>query len=103
MTNTSPAAKILAWLRAGYPEGIPPNDIPPVLGVLRRNLTEGDIESIADELAMQSVSNGVEPVTADQIRAMVHDQALQAPTEDDLRRVSAKLAAGGWPLASESE
>lgn len=99
----SPIARILAWLRAGYPDGIPPNDIPPVLGVLRRNLTEADIEAIADELALQSVSNGAEPVTADQIRAMVHDQALQRPTEDDLRRVSAKLAAGGWPLAADPE
>ena len=101
--STSPVAKILGWLRAGYPEGIPPNDYPPVLGVLRRNLTEGDIEAIADELAMQCISNGVQPVTADDIRAMVGDQALQAPTDDDLRRVSAKLAAGGWPLATERE
>ncbi|GAB4013469.1 hypothetical protein GCM10028772_41950 [Nocardioides ultimimeridianus] len=71
--------------------------------MLRRNLTEGDIESIADELALQSISNGVQPVTADQIRAMVRDQALQASTDEDLRRVSAKLAAGGWPLAADPE
>ncbi|WP_460850214.1 DUF3349 domain-containing protein [Nocardioides ultimimeridianus] len=101
--STSPVARILEWLRAGYPEGIPPRDYPPVLGVLRRNLTEGDIESIADELALQSISNGVQPVTADQIRAMVRDQALQASTDEDLRRVSAKLAAGGWPLAADPE
>lgn len=99
--SSSRVARILGWLRSGYPEGIPLSDYPTVLGVLRRNLTEADIEAIADELAMQSVSNGTEPVTADQIRRMVHDQALQAPTEGDLRRVSAKLAAGGWPLALE--
>lgn len=97
----SPIVRILEWLRAGYPEGIPPNDFPPVLGVLRRNLSESDIEAIADELALQCVSGGVRPVTADEIRAMVHDQVMQKASPDDIARVSAKLAAGGWPLAKE--
>ena len=90
--------RILDWLRAGYPEGIPPSDYPPVLNVLRRNLTDADIEAISDELALQSISVGV-PVTADDIRTMVHDQTFQSCTPDDIRRVSARLAAGGWPLA----
>jgi len=93
--------RILDWLRAGYPEGIPPVDFPPVLGVLRRNLTDDDIEQIADELALQSVSNGDVPVTADDIRAMVREQVFQSATAEDLARVSAHLAAGGWPLASD--
>jgi hypothetical protein len=98
---TTPVGKILDWLRAGYPDGIPPNDYPPVLGVLRRNLTEGDIEQIADELALHSISNGEEPITAEHVRAMVREQVFQSCTPDDIRRVSAKLAAGGWPLAAE--
>jgi hypothetical protein len=40
-------------------------------------------------------------VTADQIRAMVHDHAFQSATEDDVRRVSAAMARGGWPLAND--
>lgn len=98
---TSPVSRILDWLRAGYPDGIPPGDYPPVLGVLRRNLTESDIESISDELALQSVSNGNARVSADDIRQMVHEQVFQSCTPDDIRRVSAQLAAGGWPLAAE--
>ena len=97
----SPIAKILNWLVAGYPEGIPRHDFPSVLLVLRRNLTDAEIESIADELALQSVSNDSEPVTAEHIRAMVHGHAFQAATSDDVRRVSALLANGGWPLATE--
>ena len=100
---TSPISRILDWLKAGYPEGVPPNDWPPVLGVLRRTLEESDIESIADDLAYQCVSNGVEPVTADQIREMVKSHAFQHSTPEDLARVSAKLAAGGWPLAHQPE
>jgi hypothetical protein len=99
--SDSPVAKILNWLRAGYPEGIPPHDFPSVLMVLRRNLTDVEIESIADDLALESVSNDSEPVTAERIRAMVREHAFQSATPDDLLRVSAVLARGGWPLASE--
>jgi hypothetical protein len=92
------ASRILDWLKAGYPEGIAPNDYPPVLGVLHRVLTDRDIEAIADDLALQSVSNGVEPITADDVRAMVREHAFQRCSPEELRRVSAQLAAGGWPL-----
>ena len=32
---------------------------------------------------------------------MVREHAFQAATPDDMRRVSAVLAQGGWPLASD--
>jgi hypothetical protein len=99
--SESIVTKVLNWLKAGYPEGIPQRDFPSVLLVLQQNLSESDIESIADELALQSISNGAEPVTAEHIRAMVRDHALQPATDDDVRRVSATLAHGGWPLSSE--
>jgi hypothetical protein len=95
----APVSRILDWLKAGYPEGISPTDYPPVLGVLHRVLTDRDIEAIADELALQSVSNGVEPITSDDIRRMVREHAFQHCTPEELSRVSAQLAAGGWPLA----
>jgi Protein of unknown function (DUF3349) len=96
----SPISKMLTWLRAGYPEGIPQRDFPSVLLVLQQNLSAADIEAIADDLALQSVSNGSSPVSAEQIRAMVRDHTFQPATDEDLRRVSAALAQGGWPLAS---
>lgn len=99
--SESPVARILNWLKAGYPEGIPQHDFPSVLMVLRRNLNEVEITSIADELALESVSNGSEPVTAENIRAMIREHAFQTATPEDLLRVSAVLARGGWPLASE--
>ena len=99
--SESPVAKVLNWLRAGYPEGIPQRDFPSVLMVLRRNLTDSEIEAIADDLALQSISNDSQPVTADDIRAMIKGHALQTATPDDLLRVSAALARGGWPLASD--
>jgi hypothetical protein len=99
--SESPVARILNWLKAGYPEGIPAHDFPSVLMVLRRNLTDAEIVSIADNLAMESISNDSEPVTPERIRAMVEEHAFQTASPEDLLRVSAVLARGGWPLASE--
>jgi hypothetical protein len=99
--SESPIGRILSWLRAGYPEGIPEHDFPSVLMVLHRNLTDDEIESISDDLALQSVSNGSVPVTPEHIRAMVREHAFQSATPEDIRRVSAELARGGWPLAGE--
>ena len=99
--SESPVSRVLNWLKAGYPEGIPQRDFPSVLMVLHRNLTDVEIESIADELALESISKGSEPVSSEDIRAMVRDRTFQTATPDDLLRVSAVLARGGWPLASE--
>ncbi len=94
--SDSPIAKILSWLNAGYPEGIPQRDFPSVLLVLHRNLSDGEIESIADDLALQSISNGAEPVTADHIRAMVRDHAFQSATA----RGRTAGVGGDWPAAA---
>ena len=43
-------ASILDWLRAGYPEGVPPKDYFPLLALLNRGLTPDEIRSVAEEL-----------------------------------------------------
>lgn len=101
--SESPVGRILNWLKAGYPEGIPQRDFPSVLMVLHRNLTDAEIEAIADDLALDSISNDSQPVTADHIRAMVRERAFQSTTTEDLNRVSAVLARGGWPLAIDPD
>jgi len=99
--SNSPVSRVLEWLKAGYPQGIPPADYPPVLGVLRRKLTDDEIETISDELALQSVSAGDVPVTSADIKQMVREHAFQKCTPDDITRVSALLARGGWPLEAD--
>ena len=41
---------IVAWLRAGYPEGIPPTDYVPVLALLSRRLSNDDVKLVTREL-----------------------------------------------------
>jgi hypothetical protein len=85
------------WLRAGYPTGVPRQDYVALLGVLRRKLTEDEIRQIAKDLAEQSVATD-DPISGQDIEQMISDSMLQDATPADVARVSAHLAAGGWPL-----
>jgi len=91
--------RAVGWLRAGYPAGVPRQDYVALLGVLRRKLTEEEVRKIAFELAGQSVQGGADPITAADIEAMISSSVLQEASPEDVVRVSAHLAAGGWPLA----
>jgi Protein of unknown function (DUF3349) len=89
--------RAVEWLRAGYPTGIPKGDYVVLLGLLRRKLTDEEIRKIAQDLAVQS--EGVDPITTADIEEMIIGATLQDAGESDVARVSARLAAGGWPLA----
>ena len=43
--------KIVDWLRAGYPEGVPPTDYIPLIALLGSQLTGDELILIAHELA----------------------------------------------------
>lgn len=88
-------ASIVGWLRAGYPEGVPPTDYLPLFALLASQLTDAEVEAIAAELvASASVDDSTQRVR-DAIEMVTHER----PNESDVARVRARLAAGGWPLA----
>jgi hypothetical protein len=86
------------WLRAGYPAGVPRQDYVALLGLLRRKLTETEVHKIAQDLASQSQATS-DPISTQDIEEMINDSVLQTASAEDVARVSARLAAGGWPLA----
>ncbi|MGN6607240.1 MAG: DUF3349 domain-containing protein [Jatrophihabitans sp.] len=94
---TRVVSSILSFLHAGYPDGIPPQDYVPLLALLRRRLTDDEVAAIADQLAD---ARRTESVAA--LHAAITDVTREAPRDEDLRRVQARLAAGGWPLADLS-
>lgn len=96
-TSSTFATRALQWLRAGYPTGIPQQDYVVLLGLLRRKLTDAEVHQISSDLA-ELASTGQEITVAD-VEQMINDTTLGAPSEEDLARVSARLTAGGWPLA----
>lgn len=97
MPQTNALTRVLNWLRAGYPAGIPQTDYLPLLEVLHRALTPYEVDSIAAELASRAAS-GVR-IDGDEIRTMISAHAYESASPEDVHRVSAALAQAGWPLA----
>jgi hypothetical protein len=88
-------SSVIAWLRAGYPEGVPDVDYVPLFALLGSQLTNDEVSAIAAEL-----ENEVNPQTAEAIRnAIKAVTTSQHPSDADIARVRARLAGGGWPLA----
>ena len=87
--------KIVGWLRAGYPEGVPQHDYMPIFALLGTQLTNDEVTLIADELELSA-----DPASAEAIKAAITAVTDTKPTDADLARVRSHLAAGGWPLAT---
>jgi hypothetical protein len=85
---------IISWVRAGYPEGVPEQDYIALFALLGSQLTDADVQFVADELA----STGDEH-TSSAIKAAIADITHDKPLDADVARVRARLAGGGWPLA----
>ncbi|NHI19677.1 DUF3349 domain-containing protein [Phycicoccus endophyticus] len=87
-------ARIVAWLREGYPEGIPTTDYVPLIALLRRRLTDKEVKQVARSLRQADVA----PATSVDIGEFISKVTQDMPSEDDVRRVRAQLAKKGWPV-----
>ncbi|MCV7278459.1 DUF3349 domain-containing protein [Mycolicibacterium flavescens] len=85
-------AKIVAWITAGYPEGVPGPDRVPLFALLRRRLTDDEVRTVAVAL-----NRGGEFDDAD-IGVLITQLTDTLPTPSDVERVRARLAVRGWPL-----
>jgi hypothetical protein len=83
---------IVSWLRAGYPEGVPPHDYLPVLALLSRRLTSDEVKAVASELMQRGDVDQVD------IGVAITQITDELPSSDDIERVRKRLAAKGWPL-----
>ncbi|GAB2539096.1 DUF3349 domain-containing protein [Nocardia heshunensis] len=87
-------ARIVAWLRAGYPQGVPDHDYLPLLAVLARRLTEDQVRQVAAELILL----GALPADRADVGVLITKLTDEMPRDADLDRVLAQLRAGGWPI-----
>jgi hypothetical protein len=83
---------IVNWIRAGYPEGIPPTDSFPVLALLTRRLSNDEVKAVTNELMQRGDFDHVD------IAVMITRLTDELPTPEDVERVRARLAAKGWPF-----
>jgi hypothetical protein len=85
-------ARIVAWITAGYPEGVPGPDRVPLFALLKRRLSDAEVKVVANELKDLGESDSVD------IGVVITQITDELPTPDDVERVRARLAAKGWPL-----
>jgi hypothetical protein len=83
---------VVSWLRAGYPEGIPPTDTFALLALLANRLSNDEVKLVANELMQRGDFDKID------IGVMISKLTDELPSETDIERVRARLAAQGWPL-----
>jgi len=88
---------VVAWVRQGYPDGVPTTDYYPLLALLARTLSEDEVVQTA--WAVLREGNPDNPVTDEQIRQAVRDVTAKEPNVSEINQVAARLASVGWPLA----
>jgi hypothetical protein len=89
--------KIVAWLHAGYPEGVPGPDRVPLLALLARRLTNDEVKAVARALMNLGEFDHID------IGVLITQITDELPREEDAERVRARLAAKGWPLDDPRE
>ena len=97
MSASDVIAKIVGFLRAGYPQGVPATDYVPLLALLRRRLSDDEVVQIVTELV------GHDDLAADatDIRVMITKITDQTPSPDEVERVKKHLEIRGWPITDE--
>jgi hypothetical protein len=93
-------ARVVGWLRAGYPLGVPDHDYVALLGILQRSLTPTELAQVVDEIVADSarLDDTGQTIAPSQVRERMEQLLLGPVLPADFARVSAKLAAAGWPL-----
>jgi hypothetical protein len=87
---------VMEWLLEGYPTGVPPKDYIPLVALLRRRLSDGEIREIADEIAAMGYEPGE---TVSDIGVSIIRLTDALPSPEDIARVEEHLNRyHEWPL-----
>ncbi|MFI1463570.1 DUF3349 domain-containing protein [Nocardia carnea] len=84
---------VIDWLRRGYPDGVPEADYIPLVALLRRRLTDEEVEQIAAEV-LNSPAHRMDRID---IRVMITKVTDEMPSDTDVQRVLSRLDPPGWP------
>lgn len=83
---------LVAWLRAGYPDGVPQTDYIPLLALLSRRLTNDEVKAVTRELMGRDEFDQID------IGVLIARVTNELPGQEDIDRVRERLAAKGWLL-----
>ena len=90
MTNF--ITKIVAWIKAGYPDGVPHPDQVPLFALLRRRMSDDEVVAVANDLLERGAFDHID------IGVLITEITDALPTPEDIDRVHDRLANHGWPL-----
>ncbi|MCL2395536.1 MAG: DUF3349 domain-containing protein [Acidimicrobiaceae bacterium] len=97
--------KIVSWLRAGYPHGVPEVDYIPLFALLARRLSLEEVDQVTSAMIAESLIH--DTVSEDTIRRAITAVTEEPALESDVQRIEEHLAAVGWvvpdPAGSERE
>jgi hypothetical protein len=85
-------AKIMAWITAGYPEGVPGPDRVPLFALLTPRLTDDEVKTVSKALIDRGEFDDVD------IGVVITQMTHELPSPEDVERVRTRLAVYGWPL-----
>ena len=88
---------VVSWLRAGYPEGVPPTDTFALLALLANRLTNDEVKVVANALMERGDFDKID------IGVLISKLTDELPSDTDIERVRSRLAAKGWPLDDEHD
>jgi hypothetical protein len=94
MALSDSLARVLGFVRVGYPDGVPYADQVPLLALLRRRLSDDEVVALAVELA----ATGALPVDGIDIRVAITKLTNEMPSAEDTARVKQLLIDAGWPV-----
>jgi hypothetical protein len=97
MTLSDVLSKIIGFLRAGYPEGVPATDYVPLLALLQRRLSDEEVVAVASELAR----HGTILIDGTDIRVAINKITDEMPSPTDTDRVRRRLEAAGWQVSDD--
>jgi hypothetical protein len=83
---------IVDFVRKGYPHGVPQQDYLPLFALLRRRLSEEEVEEVAAALAADPAADA----DARAIGEAIEQVTREAPSEKDIERVRSRLDEAGW-------
>jgi Protein of unknown function (DUF3349) len=87
-------ARMVAFVRAGYPQGVPKTGYIPLLALLRRRLSDDEVAAVATQLAARGELN----IDTADIGAAITRITDELPSPADLDRVQRRLETIGWPV-----
>ena len=91
-------SSVVSWLRAGYPEGVPPTDTFALLALLTRRLGNDEVKIVANVLMERGEFDKAD------IGVLISKLTDELPSEEDIERVRERLVAkGGWPTDNEHD